>query len=274
MLSRDQQLLLVCVLCVVLIITGTLGTLWYQNEKTPAIPVAIAAVAPVPKRIWQTWHTTELPKKMQEATEIVKKAHPEFEYNLVDDEGCLNYITRHFKPEVADAYRRIVPGAYKADLWRLCVMYIDGGIYLDIKFVPVAPFTFHQLLNGTQFVRDRGKYLQPGIYNAFLVCYPGDSRIKACIDRIVHNVATEFYGKTWLEPTGPALLAKYIHPRGADVTMKLTASLLRNDNRTIRSLKGEPLVQCYKGYTAEQNRHSKTPRYAILWTQKAIYTKK
>lgn len=273
MAAPSQMLLAVCVLCTLLIVISTLGTLWYQYEKTPAIPMLITTTVPVPKRIWQTWHTTELPEQMKKATEIVKNTHPEYEYNLMDDHACATYIGVHFEPDVLDAYHRLVPGAFKADLWRLCVMYKHGGIYLDIKLVPVPPFTFDQLLERTQFVRDRVKNLQGGIYNAFLVCVPGDPRIKACIDRIVHNVATDFYGKSCLEPTGPALLAKYIHNRGPDITMKLYASLLRNDNRYIKSLAGERWIECYKGYTAEQTRNSKTPRYTVLWNQKAIYKK-
>lgn len=38
----------------------------------------------------------------------------------------------HFPAEVKEAYDDLIPGAFKADLFRYCVLFIYGGVYADI----------------------------------------------------------------------------------------------------------------------------------------------
>ena len=71
---------------------------------------------------------------MQKAIDNLQTCNPELEYFLFDDNDCIEFIKTHFENDVVDAYYRLIPGAYKADLWRYCVMYIEGGIYIDIKY--------------------------------------------------------------------------------------------------------------------------------------------
>ena len=37
----------------------------------------------------------------------------------------------HFPPQVLEAYNTLIPGAFKADLFRYCVLFIYGGVYAD-----------------------------------------------------------------------------------------------------------------------------------------------
>jgi mannosyltransferase OCH1-like enzyme len=70
---------------------------------------------------------------MKECVDKLKNAHPNFEHNLFDDNDCHEFIKKNFPIEVLLAYDALIPGAYKADLWRLCILYIHGGVYMDIK---------------------------------------------------------------------------------------------------------------------------------------------
>ena len=88
----------------------------------------------IPLKIYQTWHTKTLPQHMLEAVNKLKQRHPRFEYFLFDDNDCRQFIIKHFDNNVVKAFDSLIPGAYKADLWRYCVLYITGGIYLDIKY--------------------------------------------------------------------------------------------------------------------------------------------
>lgn len=47
------------------------------------------------------------------------------------------FLDRYFIPRFAQAFRDLKCGAHKADLFRCCVLYIYGGVYLDIKTVLV-----------------------------------------------------------------------------------------------------------------------------------------
>lgn len=250
--------------------------------------IAVEAPAPgqpVPKIIWQTWHSLPLPEGMERAVTSLKAAHPDFTHMLMDETMCFDYIYARFPHDVARAFQILRPGAYKADLWRLCVLYNDGGVYLDIKYNVVSPFTFHALLDKAHFVRDRvvfsSRGLKRGLYNALMVCPPGDARILACIEHIVQNVQTRYYGLSCLEPTGPVLVAKHIDPQGGDVTMQYGQNFnKRNDTRYIKALssalckkfgKKRNLLECYQGYTTEQDRNQTLPHYSVLWKKRLIY---
>ena len=55
-----------------------------------------------------------------------------WEYKFWDDTSAAEFLSLHFPPEVREAYDAILPGAFKADLFRYCVLLIEGGIYADM----------------------------------------------------------------------------------------------------------------------------------------------
>jgi hypothetical protein len=119
---------------------------------------------------------------MKRNCERLQKQNPQFEYYLFDDADCLEFIQIHFDEEVADAFERLVPGAYKADLWRYCVLYVHGGIYLDMKMRCVGDFRLidREIIEILKTVRAPDPYLRGFIaslgYEAKGVPYNRDSR--------------------------------------------------------------------------------------------------
>ena len=108
----------------------------------------------IPPNIFQTWYTKFLPPLMAKSIKTIQLLNPKFKYFLFDDNDCREFIKTHFKPEVLWAYDSLTPGAYKADLWRYCVLFIHGGIYLDIKYTPLNQFRFINLLEKEHLVSD------------------------------------------------------------------------------------------------------------------------
>ena len=53
-------------------------------------------------------------------------------YQFYDDAAAAKFLSLHFPPEVREAYDAIIPGAFKADLFRYCVLLIRGGVYADM----------------------------------------------------------------------------------------------------------------------------------------------
>lgn len=53
-------------------------------------------------------------------------------YHFWDDASAADFLSLHFPPEVREAYDAIIPGAFKADLFRYCVLLIQGGVYADM----------------------------------------------------------------------------------------------------------------------------------------------
>lgn len=170
----------------------------------------------IPKNVFMTWNTLSLPKYMQKNVDKLIEQHPDFSVCVFDDDMCREFIRTHFDFPVLDAFNTLVPGAYKADLWRLCVLYIHGGIYLDIKYGCVADFRLDELLHNEHLVLDRpGFWASPehyGIYNAVMVCKPGTQFLKDCIDSVLRNVQNSIYGYNSMYPTGPGLLGE-VHKR-------------------------------------------------------------
>ncbi len=174
----------------------------------------------IPLNIYQTWTTLNLPPKMKETVEKLKLDNPEFKHYLYDDKMCRDFIKENFHKDVLYAFDKLKPGAYKADLFRYCILYINGGIYLDIKYKCVDKFKLIYLTDKEYFVRDHdisdGTY---GIYQALLICYPYNNILLKCIHEILNNVKNNYYNfnnnfnSNSLAITGPLLMSRFFYQK-------------------------------------------------------------
>lgn len=222
----------------------------------------------IPKNIFQTWHTHALSPKMQKCVDKVKKANPEFKYYLFDDDQCQTFIKDNFEESVINAYNILIPSAYKADLWRYCVLYKYGGIYLDIKYKPIKGFKFINLIDNEHYVRDMDGI---GIYNAFMVCNRHNMYLYEAIQKIVENVKNKFMGKNFLEPTGPRMLATII-PKSCPLVDYRHYFVDNLNNRFIEDKKTRKrILKSYDGYINEYNTYKKSDHYSVLWKHNKIY---
>lgn len=222
----------------------------------------------IPLHIYQTWNTKNLPVSMQQNLDNMKRMNPEFTFHLYDDDDCANFIRDHFSLDVYNAFNTLIPGAYKADLWRCCILYKYGGIYLDIKYGCVNGFRLIELTEDEHWVKDRPLPLT--IYNALMVCQAGNVILKTAIDKIVENVQNRFYGENALAPTGPLLLGKIIlnnrHLINLDMNFYYEGSNIIYKNIMI--------LRIYNDYEIErQTTLTNTNKiyYAEAWYRKKIY---
>jgi mannosyltransferase OCH1-like enzyme len=225
----------------------------------------------IPLNIFQTWHTKLLPKYMAETVLKIKKMNPTFNHYLFDDSDCESFIARHFKLDVLNTFRRLIPGAYKADLWRYCVLFIKGGIYLDIKYKPINNFKFINLTESEHFCFDTD---DSNIYNAIMVCKPKNKICYKAIRRIVENVNNKYYGNDCLDPTGPGLLKRCIGNDKMDIAyIDLNHKLLSPNNNNTRVIKYNKyyIFKQYRQYMSDYETNTKTMHYSNLWNAKKIY---
>ena len=221
----------------------------------------------IPLDIYQTWATKDLPKKMKERVESLKIQNPLFKHHLFDDNDCREFIKTHFREDVLYAYDSLIPGAYKADLWRYCVLFIKGGIYLDIKYTPLNGFKFINLIESEHLVADINN---TDIYNALMVCLPGNKILLDAINMIVENVKNKFYGTSFLEPTGPKMLSKLISTKDKRVDL-IHKELNSNHNYRVIYFNNIPILKSYNGHTVERDNFSLKKHYSILWKERRIY---
>lgn len=221
----------------------------------------------IPLNIFQTWHSKNLPPIMAKNVEFIKQGNPAFNYMLFDDNDCREFLKTHFKVEVLNAFDTLIPGAYKADLWRYCVLFILGGIYLDIKYVPINGFKFISLTEKEHWVLDIDNN---GIYNALIVAKPGNAILSQAIDNIVANVENRYYGNNCLEPTGPLLLAKFFSSEEKQVFDMKHTFYVSMKYRFI-SFDNYFVFKSYYEYLDEHAQNQKVQHYSVLWNHRQIY---
>lgn len=238
----------------------------YKKLKIP-YPLKSNYNSIIPLNIFQTWHSKELPPFMQKTVHKIKATNPNFSYYLFDDDDCREFIKTNFEEKILNAYDNLIPGAYKADLWRYCILYIKGGIYLDIKYNPINNFKFINLTEREHWVLDADKN---GIYNALIVCKPNNPILLAAINKITENVKNKFYGASSLEPTGPKLLSSFFTNEQKKQFDMYHDFYMSFENRFIY-FNNYLVFKSYSGYINEHDKNKKVAHYSDLWEKKNIY---
>ena len=229
------------------------------NEKENSIIFPV-----IPLNIFQTWHSIDLPVKMRENMENLKQKNPEFTYHLYDDQMCRDFIKEHFSEEIAWAFDKLNPGAYKADLWRYCILYIKGGIYLDIKFKCVDNFKLIELTDQEYWVRDIKDHVVKSIYQALMITFPKNEILWKGIQSILHACKTNEYSFNSLAVSGPSLLGGFFNEIDfKQFPLYNTGNTIMKQNRTI--------LQHYDEYRKEQLNGQQNKHYDILWNNLDIY---
>lgn len=105
--------------------------------ESPAVPMHPATgrlASSIPKIIHQTFPLAELPEELARNVERIRELNPDWEYRFYTDADVVQYLQVNC-PWALNYYHRISGryGAARADLFRYLVVYLDGGIYLDIK---------------------------------------------------------------------------------------------------------------------------------------------
>lgn len=65
-----------------------------------------------------------------------QKLNPKYRIKFNFDKDCEEFIRRNFNEDVLELFCKIPEGKYKADLWRLCKLYKEGGVYADVDLYP------------------------------------------------------------------------------------------------------------------------------------------
>lgn len=118
----------------------------------------------IPKFIWQTWKTDEVPDKWKDSPISIKKFLPDYKYKLYTDEDNRKFVEKHF-PDFLQKYDSYQHGIQRADAIRPMRLYIHGGIYmdLDMKIVDKIDYLFKK---GDLIITQSVNY--PSLTNMFM----------------------------------------------------------------------------------------------------------
>jgi len=218
--------------------------------------------------------TLDLPEKMNINLEMNKKNNPEFNFYVYDEEKGYKFIKDNIDDSIANIFNKIKPGAYKADLLRYCLLYINGGVYMDIKWKLNVKLI--DLINkyGEIYVKDPDWYpdsCKRGCNNGFIISKAKNPILLDCINQIKENFNNNYYGKNSLYPTGPCLLGYIIRSKYNHIEYKLKVSESQSPY-TINDIDDNIIVSSYPNYRDELSKYGKTKHYVSMWNEKDIYT--
>jgi len=141
----------------------------------------------IPPLIHQTFETFELPVRMQQAALSWASCNPAFTHHYHDRDARRALIETHIGPEAVAAYDKLTYGAFKADLWRYCQLYVTGGVYADIDSLCRTDLRHVIRPEDTFLVPATGN--QPhAVFNAFICAAPGHPFLEAAIERSVREI--------------------------------------------------------------------------------------
>jgi len=242
----------------------------------------------ITKKIFMTWSSHQLSDDMHNNIQLWIKNNPNWELYLYDDKDCIDFIKSNFPQEVFDAYNNLFPTAYKADLFRYCLLYIHGGAYTDVKMVPLKPLD--EIVTedvGFLSVKDKHEkhYEFDGyVYQAFMYAKPQHPFLEKAIKMIVENSKSGYYGNDPLCLTGPGLLGKSVNiccdrPETSKIEYgihdinRFKFELLKRHDKYILDTHGEQFAKIsYTGYRKELYADRKLAKsYPICWFNGTCY---
>lgn len=164
----------------------------------------------IPKKIFQTFETKDVPFGMSKALISWQEKNPTWEYKFFDKQDRVDFITKNFDKDVLLAYKTLLPGAFKADLWRYCVLYIEGGVYVDADTICELPLDNWLDTELSLVVTRDDPMANKWLGNAFIASKPRHKALVDCIRRIVKHTQ-EKKERFYLDYTGPALWGKCVN---------------------------------------------------------------
>lgn len=172
-------------------------------------------VSPIPRRVMQTWEHKHVSAEFQAIVDTWKTRNPRYEFVMMDAAERVQFIREHFQPTVLTAYQCIVPGAYKADLFRYCYLWVHGGVYVDIDTLCLGSLNDF-LIPGAELVVPIDLNLSPneGTHNlacGFIAAVPRHPALMRCIQAVVRNVQTAAVPTSKLDFSGPGVLGRAVN---------------------------------------------------------------
>lgn len=257
----------------------------YFSTKDPRIlrgiteKMNISESKEIPKVIYKTGidDYNNINDDVIDVFENTLKLNPDFKIYYYSDKDSRDLIKNNFNDDTLDAYDTLIPGAYKADLFRYCIMYLNGGIYSDLTQRFTTPFKdFINFKKDNLFlVEDRPQLdyrkkgptteTKPGIQISFMAARPGNPVYLHAIRKIIENVKNKDYGYNPLDPTGPRLFYNVLVNHGKDYRIGLKETgkrIIDNEGKTI-------IINKLNGHHKVILKNK--PHYSDLWFRRKIY---
>ena len=167
----------------------------------------------IPKTIIQTMKCKFdlMPNNMKESA-LTYKILKNFEYVYFDDMDMNNYMLSFsikYENDFKDIYKYfnlLKPGAARADIFRYCYLYENGGFYADIDTVCINDFS--NLLDTCNFMLMKS-HMHDRFVQAIIASTPGHIFLYNSIKQFIYNIENNIIKDT-LITTGPVCFTEGI----------------------------------------------------------------
>ena len=110
------------------IVVSMINILYFKFPKIKHI----REIRQIPKKIYMT---TSI--QLELVPDLLGHTADDYEVHVYNDESCRDFLQQNWGKDIVIRFDQIKNPAHKMDLWRYCMLYKCGGIYLDIKTIPV-----------------------------------------------------------------------------------------------------------------------------------------
>jgi hypothetical protein len=99
------------------------------------------AAGKIPNRVYQTWVRPVLPLVLAIQVRRFRRLNPDFSFSFFDDQRMADYMSSNYAGHpILKVFKDLRMPVLKADIWRYCILFREGGIYCDIKSTLTIPF--------------------------------------------------------------------------------------------------------------------------------------
>lgn len=121
---------------------------------------------------------------LKHVPDLLKDTAVGYDVHVYNDEACHHFLLKYWGEKILMRFNSLKQGAHKMDLWRYCMLYLRGGIYLDIKTVPIKKIdevftqknTWYTCLSAVR-----------GCYQGIIATPPGNEILLECIRMILET---------------------------------------------------------------------------------------
>jgi len=225
----------------------------YQEYQNGIIPKIIFKTSPFTR--------TNMDNQIIHVLEITKKLNPDYTIYYFDDSEIEQFMS-DYSDRVLKALHKIKPGAFKADLWRYCILQKYGGCYSDIGHT--MKVSFDEIIDNNNLVLVK-EIKDFGIHNGFICCEKNSLLMKKAIEKCLYNIENEIYGDSDISVTGPKMFESLIDK---EEYLLLQHSIL-NKKRYIT--KNNSIIINTKFEDYDKIMYSNKEDYHVLWKNKNIF---
>jgi len=148
--------------------------------------------------LFQTYKSKSvIPRKV---AENINRFANNFQRILFDDQDCISFLEKHFPSVIAFTFKQL-HGGHKGDLFRYCILYLYGGVYMDIKTELLSPLD-NILPIHSPYIYTVINYAGDHIYQGIIATPPSQEIFPHLIEKIVqtggyptnyHQFCRDFY---------------------------------------------------------------------------------